>query len=219
MLRACALLSLVACACAPPTPRIDAGAAALDAGFAADDGGGAVDAGPVPVDCASDPTGKRCFGAILLACDAQGESIGIDCAAVWPGAVCGDVSEDFGASCLLAPGTACLDDQTGAVLPCAGNEPGCVDDGATIACEEGVGACTTDDDGSCDGDDLIYACAATQPFTIRCAAYGATCGDGVCADADEGMFCFPQLIECDPALDCVDYLCTAPADAGVADGG
>lgn len=218
------LFATTLAACAPDAaPRIDAGVVGLDAG-GAEDAGVVVDAGPIPVDCATDPTEKRCFGTTLLACDRQGDPIAIDCPSVWAGAVCGLVSEDFGVSCLLAPGTQCLDDQSGAVLPCAGNEPGCVDDGSTIACEVDVGACTTDDDGTCRGDDLVYACAATQPFTIRCAAYGAACdappgADAVCAGADEGAFCFPRLITCADGLSCADYLCAAPPDAGVVDGG
>lgn len=223
----CAVAGALDVACAPPplAVALDAGPALrVDAGVVAEDGGASdVDAGNVALDCAATPTAKQCDGDVLHAC-AQGREVGVDCPVQFPGAVCGEVSVAFGASCLLAPGTGCLDDETGGVLPCAGPDAACVDTGFDASCTQDVGVCDDADTGTCRGDDLVYACAATQPYTVACGEIGGRCVAGTptsthghCADAPAGAFCFPDYVECAAGIACEDYLCTAPPDAGVVD--
>lgn len=97
----------------------------LDGGEPSD--AGASDAGPV--DCT-----PRCEGDTLLFCEGANDLVELDCAAELDG-VCGELSAEWGADCLLPEGAACAYGYADGVGRCEGGADGdvcCVNEVAGV---------------------------------------------------------------------------------------
>lgn len=164
------------------------------------------------------PEAGECDGDTLNFCNADGEDETIDCAGYDVAATCGEVNADWGNDCIVASGDEC-EASSGAdeviALPCAGTEPGCLDNddnAGTWMCTDNAGTCTGTEDNECVGDTFVYACIAdSQPWGVDCASYGGTCGEAngnTGCQMATGGFCDDVDLFCSDGSTCgADFLC------------
>jgi MYXO-CTERM domain-containing protein len=177
---------------------------------------------PVPVDCRNIPARGQCVGSVIQTCDTTvtpNRLVQLDCTAEYGAAAqCVDRPELPGPTCVVPPGSPCLRLEasgTTVSVVCEGTSPGCVQGQTTSACTENLPRCQATDIGSCRADQLVLGCLDTQPWLLDCPAFGATCGAGVCVDADLGAVCGPNVLCAAPLVCGRLSRCEAAPDAGV----
>lgn len=221
--------SLFLLACPPDEPPVDGGVG-VDAGEDDEE----VDAGPGDQGCGDVTAEGLCDGSVVTFCDVTAdELITYDCAdrATFPEETtqCTDVTDEWGVDCTVAPGGECAfftDDGDFVWAPplCRGTEPACLETAEAFECVENAGTCVEADIGTCDGDTLVWSCAASQPFLIDCGSYGGTCSaaEEACVELPAGAICDDALYQCAAGLDCQVGVCVEVGggdDAGVVDAG
>ncbi|MBI4816680.1 MAG: hypothetical protein HY791_10505 [Deltaproteobacteria bacterium] len=171
--------------------------------------------------CGAVTEAGECRGNVVAYCDqATMELATVDCVAdVDPGAICMTIDSTYGVDCALPAAAECLgQDKNGDYVSmfCQGTNPGCLDTLDAQTCFENLGPCTADDEGTCNGDQLLVVCNVNQPWVIDCLTYDARCENGACVGAPENGYCDDTVLcdvglECDTSGSCVSAVTT---DAG-----
>lgn len=148
-----------------------------------------------------------CAGDTLTYCDegaepgeADDEVVVVNCQTAYPEreTTCIEVTDAYGSDCAVELSGDCLLDD-GTILFCQGADPGCLDDRSGFTCTEGLGPCTSADEGRCFEERLLSVCVVNQPFVVDCPSYGGTCSGA------EGACRMPAGALCDG----IDFICAA----------
>ncbi len=164
-------------------------------------------AGPV---CKAPEQGV-CVGTTLTYCEVGVGDQSYDCDD-GEGASCAKISDDYGYDCVLPKDATCTyfnDDDELDWAFCAGAGAGCVYTAGKpdAACQTGQPACTEDEIGDCKGSHVLLDCYGSQPFSIDCKDFGATCSAGnmhaTCEGIAKGGVCDDVFLFCAGDAECV----------------
>lgn len=154
--------------------------------------GDGADAGP---DCMD-----MCDGDTAMLCNDAGEHVSTDCTEEFSSCL----ELDGVVGCAAKEGESCVESF---VALCEGDNAGCIDDGDGAICQADVEACSESAVRSCDGEVLLADCVASQPYSVNCDGYGATCvADEGCVSTTGG-YCDDFEFFCDDGLTCTDFVC------------